>query len=131
MLSLVVVIKESEMMLGWSAEPVTEISLEEVELEFTPILRNTERGVPNLEFVLQQMHTALMAFTRWETNDIVSNSRKNPLEVWRRLRKTLRPDDRRERVELATHDHVSCTISLDFKVASSDGYPALLATRTC
>ena len=41
----------------------------------------------NLEFVLQLMHTALMAFTSCEANDIVANSRKNPLEAWRRLQK--------------------------------------------
>ena len=39
----------------------------------------------NLEFVLQQRHTALMALTSYEANDIVANSRKNPLEAWRRL----------------------------------------------
>ena len=32
----------------------------------------------NLEFVLQQMHTALMALTSYEANDIVADSRKNP-----------------------------------------------------
>ena len=32
-----------------------------------------------LKFVLQQMRTALMALTSYEANDIVANSRKNPL----------------------------------------------------
>ena len=41
----------------------------------------------HLEFVLQQMHTALMALTSYEPNDLVANSRKNPLEAWRRLQK--------------------------------------------
>ena len=45
----------------------------------------------NLEFVLQQMHTAFMALTSDEANDIVSNSRKNPWEAWRRLRKRYDP----------------------------------------
>ena len=45
----------------------------------------------NLEFVLQQMHTALMALTIYKTNDIVANSRKNPLEAWRRLQKRFDP----------------------------------------
>ena len=45
----------------------------------------------NLEFVLQQMHTALMALTSYEANDIVANSRKNPLEAWRRLQKRYGP----------------------------------------
>ena len=41
----------------------------------------------NLECVLQQMHTPLMALTSYEANDIVANSRKNPSEAWRRLQK--------------------------------------------
>ena len=45
----------------------------------------------NLEFVLQQMHTAVMALTSYEAKDIVANSRKNPLEVWRRLQKRYDP----------------------------------------
>ena len=45
----------------------------------------------NLEFVLQQMHTALMALTSQEANDIIANSRKNPLEEWRRLQKRYDP----------------------------------------
>ena len=46
-----------------------------------------ERRVRNLEFVLQQMLTAIMALTNYEANDSVANSRKNPLEAWRRLQK--------------------------------------------
>ena len=33
------------------------------------------------------MHTALAALTSYEANDIVANSRKNPLEAWRTLQK--------------------------------------------
>ena len=33
------------------------------------------------------MHTALMALTSYGANDIVANSRKDPLEAWRRLQK--------------------------------------------
>ena len=51
------------------------------------VATNQERGVQNLEFVLQQMHTVLMALTNDEANDIVANSRKNPLEAWRSLQK--------------------------------------------
>ena len=81
------VIKESEMMLEWSAEHVTEITTTAIDLEFLPTDTNEDRGVQNLEFVLQQMHTALMALTSYEANDIVANSRKNALEAWRRLQK--------------------------------------------
>ena len=45
--------------------------------------QNVERGVQNLEFVLQQMHRALTALTSSEANDTVACSRKNPLEAWR------------------------------------------------
>ena len=49
---------------------------------FLPTSTNQERGAQNLEFVLQQVHTSLMALTSYEANDIVANSRKNPLEAW-------------------------------------------------
>ena len=77
------VIKESEMMLEWGAEQATEITTTAIELEFLPTDTNEDRGVQNLEFVSQQMHTALMALTSYEANDTVANSRKNPLEAWR------------------------------------------------
>ena len=82
------VTKESEMMLEWAGEQATEITTTAIDLEFLPTDTNEDRGVPNLEFVLQQMHTALMALTSYEANDIVAHSRKNPLEAWRRLQKT-------------------------------------------
>ena len=74
------VIKESEMMLVWSAEQAAEITTELIDLEFLPTSTNVERGVRTLEFVLQQIHTALMALTGYHSNDIVANPRKNPLE---------------------------------------------------
>ena len=37
------------------------------------------------------MHIALMALTSQEANDSVANSRKNPLEAWRRLQKRYDP----------------------------------------
>ena len=85
------VILESEMMLKSAAEQTTEITTELVNREFLPIATNQERGAQNLEFVLQQMHTALMSLTSCEANDIVANSRKNPLEAWRRLQKRYDP----------------------------------------
>ena len=85
------VIKESEMMLEWAAEQATEITTTAIELEFLPTDTNEDRGVQNLEFVSQQMHTALMALTSYEANDTVANSRKNPLEAWRRLQKRYDP----------------------------------------
>ena len=74
-----------------AAEQTTEISTEFIDREFLPTATNQERGVQNLEFVLQQMHMALMALTSDEANDIVANSRKNPLEAWRRLQKRYDP----------------------------------------
>ena len=85
------VIKESEMMLEWAVEQPTEITTTPIDLEFLPTDTNEDRGVQNLEFVLQQMHTAPMALTSHEANDIVANSRKNPLEATRRLQKRYDP----------------------------------------
>ena len=44
-----------------------------------------------MEFVRQQMQTALMTLTSCGTNDIGANSRKNPLEAWQRLQKRCDP----------------------------------------
>ena len=78
-------------MLEWSAEQPTEMTTTAIDLEFLPTDTNVDRGVQNLEFVVQQMHTALTALTSYEANDIVANSRKNPLEAWRRLQKRYDP----------------------------------------
>ena len=78
-------------MLEWTAEQSAEITTELINREFLPTATNQERGVQNLECVLQEMHTALMALTSYEPNDIVANSRKNPLEAWRRLQKRYDP----------------------------------------
>ena len=85
------VIKKFEMMLEWAAEQTTEITTELIDREFLLTATNQERGLQNLEFVLQQMHTALMALTSYEANVFVANSRKNPLEAWRRLQKRYDP----------------------------------------
>ena len=82
------VIKESEMMLEWAAEQPTEITTTAIDLEFLPTDTNEDRG---LEFVQQQMHTALMALTSYEANDIIASSRKNPLEAWWGLQKRCDP----------------------------------------
>ena len=81
------VIKEFEMMLEWAAEQGTEITRDAIDLEFLPTNSNVEPCVQNLEFVLQQMHTALMALTSYEASDIVANSRKSLSEAWRRVQK--------------------------------------------
>ena len=62
------------MMLEWAADQTTEISTKLIDREFLPTATNQERGVQNLEFVLQQMHTALTPLTSYEANDIVANS---------------------------------------------------------
>ena len=85
------VIKEFEMMLEWAAEQTTDITTELIDRELLPAATNQERGVQNLEFLLQQMHAALVGLTSSEANDIVANSRKNPLEAWRRLQKRYDP----------------------------------------
>ena len=45
------------MMLKWAAEQPTEITTAAIDLEFLPTKMNEDRGVQNLEFVLQPMHT--------------------------------------------------------------------------
>ena len=75
------------MMLEWSAELATEITTTAIDLEFLPTDTNEDSGVQNLEFALQEMHTALMALTSYEANDTVASSRKNPLEARRGLQK--------------------------------------------
>ena len=85
------VIKQSEMMLEWAAEQPKEITMTAIDLGFLPTDENKDRGVRNLEFVLQQMCTALMVLTSYEPNDIVPNSRKKPLKAWRRLQKRYDP----------------------------------------
>ena len=84
-------IKESEMMLEWAADQTTEITTTAIDLEFLPTDVNEGRGVKNLEFILKQMYTMLMDFTSGEANDMVGNSRKNPLEAWRRLQERYDP----------------------------------------
>ena len=87
------VIKEFLMMLEWEITTA-------IDLEFLPTATNQERGVQNLEFVLQHMHTALVALMSYEANDIVANSRKNPLEAWRRLQERHDPTTGRRKRNL-------------------------------
>ena len=84
------VIKVSEMMLAWDTEQARKSRRQQL---ISSLCRRTheDRGVQNLEFVLQQMQTALVALTSYEANDIVANSRKIPLEAWRRLQKRYDP----------------------------------------
>ena len=44
-----------------------------------------------MEFVLQHMHEMFRTRTSQEGNDVVANSRKNPLEAWRRLHERYDP----------------------------------------
>ena len=96
-------------MVEWAAEQPTEITTTAIDLEFLPTDTNEDRGV-QLEFVLQQMHTALMAFTSNEANDIVANSRKNPLEAWRRLQKRYDLATGRRKTQPSAHNHFSWTV---------------------
>ena len=64
------VIKESEMMLEWAADQTMEITTTAIDLEFLPTDPNEGRGVNNLEFILQHMHTKPVALTSPEANDM-------------------------------------------------------------
>ena len=57
----------------------------------------------NLEFVRQQMHTALMAHTSHESNDIT-------LEGMAEIAEAIRSDDRRKETKPSAHDHFSWTV---------------------
>ena len=85
------VLKESKMMLDWTADQTMEITTTAIDLEFLPTESNGGRGVRNLEFVLKHMHEMLRSRTSQEANDIVANSQKNPLEAWRRLHERFDP----------------------------------------
>ena len=69
------VIKTSEMMLEWAAEQATEITPTAIDLEFLP----GASGEQNLEFVLQQLHTALMALTSHEAKDNCRQLAEEPI----------------------------------------------------
>ena len=75
------------MRLEMSAEQVTEITTEEVELQFTPTVTNTERGGQPEVSVATDAHCP-HGITSYEANDIVANSRKEP---WRRLQRRSEP----------------------------------------
>ena len=124
------VVKESEMMLEWAAEQPTEITTTAIDLEFFATDTNEDRGVQNLEFLLQQMHTALMALTSCEANDTVSNSRKNPLEAWRRLQKRYYPSTGgRKRNLLRTIISPGRCSLLELQAVSNAASPTCRATR--
>ena len=124
-------IKESEMMLEWAAEQPTEITTTAIDHEFLPTDTNEDRRVQNLEFVLQQMHTALMALTSYEANDIVTNSRKNPLEAWRRLQKRYDPTTggRKRNLLRTIISPGRCSLLELSERGSNAGSPTCLATR--
>ena len=85
------VIKESQMMLEWASDQPMEITTTAIDLEFLPTDSNEGRGVRNLELILQHMHETLVTRTSQEANDIVANSRKNPLESRRRVHERYDP----------------------------------------
>ena len=96
-----------------------EITTELIDFQLLPTVANVERGIQNLEFVLQEMHTAQMALASYEANDIVANSRKNPSEAWRRLQKRYDPTSGGRKTKLAANDHF-CWKVLSFGTSSRD-----------
>ena len=81
------VIKESEMMLVWSAEQAAEITTELIDLDIFADF--DERGTRSAQSGVRAAADAHSAHGSpgYEAHDIVANSRKNPLEGWRRLQK--------------------------------------------
>ena len=113
------------MMLGWAAEQTVEITTTAIDLEFLPSETNVVRGVQNVEFVLQQIRTALVALTSYEPNDVVANSRMDPLEAWRRLQKRHDP----KRNLLRTIISPGRALFWNSKRGSNAGSRTCLATR--
>ena len=50
-------------MLEWTSGHTTDISIELIHREFLPTATNKQRGVQNLQFVLQQLQTAIVTLT--------------------------------------------------------------------
>ena len=125
------VIKESEIMLERAAEQATEITTTAIDLEFLPTDTNVDRGMQNLEFVLQQLHAALMALTSYEANDTVVNSRKNPLEAWRRLQRRCDPTTggRKRNLLRTIISSGRCSLFWNSKRGSNAGSPTCRAAR--
>ena len=73
-------------------------------------LRRTRSEENKTWSVLQEMHTALVALTRYDANDIVANSRKNPFEAWRRLQERYDPTTGGTKTKPSVHDHFSGTV---------------------
>ena len=118
------------MMLEWAAEQATEVTTTAIDLEFLPTDTNEDRGVEILEFVLQQMHTALMALTSCEANDLVANSRKIPVEAWRRLQKRYDPTTEEENETFCARSFLlDGALFWNSKRGSNAGSPTCLATR--
>ena len=116
-------------MLEWAAEQTTEITTTAIDLEFLPSETNVDRRVQNLEFVLQQMHAALVALTSYEANDTVANSRENPLEAWRRLQKRYDPTTGGRETFFSLSFLRDDALFWNSKRGSNAGSPTCLAAR--
>ena len=116
--------------LCWSAEQVTEITQKSIDPEFLPTATNVERGVPNLEFVLQRMYTAFMVLTRYEANDSAANPRKKPLEAWRKLQTRCDPTTGgKSEICFARSFHLESALCWNSEQGLNDGNHTCSATR--
>ena len=65
-------VEEDGVVLCWCDQEVRDdvgVVRELIDLELLPTATNVERGVPNLEFVLQLLHAAPMGLTSYEANE--------------------------------------------------------------
>ena len=95
-------------MVVWSAEQAAEITTELIDLEFLPTSTNVDRGVRNLEFVLQQMHTALMALLVMRQMTLLSTRGRTRWRDGEDCRNAL--IRRQEEDHEASNDHFSWTV---------------------
>ena len=116
---------------GWAAEQPTEITTTAIDLLLLPTDTNEDRGVQNLELVLQQMHTALMALTRSWRRTTLSPTRGRIR--WRHGR-----DCRSDMIRRQEEENETCcarsflldgALFWNNKRGSNAGSPSCLATR--
>ena len=119
------VIKESETTLEWTAEQTTEIAAELINREFLPT-ENQERGVQK-----PGVCAAADAYSACGSHElVVANSRKKPLEAWRRLQKRYDPTTGgRERNLLRTINSPGWCSLLELQAESNAGGPMCRAAR--
>ena len=91
--------QESEMILEWTAEQVTEITTTAFEFGFLSSETNVKRWVQNREIVLRKMHTTHMDPTSYEQTTRLSSTQEESAGDLTETEEALLSDDGRREVE--------------------------------